>query len=88
MNMLNGGLVLSLAVTLGTFHPAALAGVTSSPAEGVAVNVNEAAHRVDVTVDGKPFTSYLWETNQRKPVLYPLVAPDGTTVTRGYPFQT
>jgi len=53
---------------------------------GVKVAVDEAAHRVDITVDGKPFTSYLWATNQRKPVLYPLIAPDGTTVSRGYPF--
>ena len=58
------------------------------PAKGVAVTTNEAAHRVDITIDGKPFTSYLWQTNQRKPVLYPIIAPDGTTVTRGYPFET
>ncbi len=54
--------------------------------KGVVVKADEAAHRVDVTIDGTPFTSYLWDTNQRKPVLYPLIAPDGTTVTRGYPF--
>jgi Methane oxygenase PmoA len=54
----------------------------------VAVVANDAEHRVDITIDGKPFTSYLWQTNQRKPVLYPLIAPDGTTVTRGYPFET
>ena len=89
MNMLKrGGLLLSLAFTMNGFTPADGATVGSTPANGVNVNVNEAAHRVDVTVDGKPFTSYLWETNQRKPVLYPLIAPDGTTVTRGYPFQT
>jgi hypothetical protein len=52
----------------------------------VAVKEDAAAHRVDVSIDGRPFTSYLWQTNQRKPVLYPLIAPDGTTVTRGYPF--
>ena len=52
----------------------------------VRVTPNEATHRVDITIDGAPFTSYLWQTNQRKPVLYPLIAPDGTTVTRGYPF--
>jgi len=52
----------------------------------VRVTPNEASHRVDITIDGAPFTSYLWQTNQRKPVLYPLIAPDGTTVTRGYPF--
>src|ERR1035438_5043560 len=55
------------------------------PAKGVAVTVNEAAHRVDITVDGQPFTSYLWHTSQRKPILYPLIAPDGTTLTRGNP---
>lgn len=60
----------------------------SSASQGIGVRVNDAEHRVDVTVDGKPFTSYLWQTNQRKPVLYPLIAPDGTTVTRGYPFET
>jgi hypothetical protein len=57
-------------------------------AKGVEVVANETTHRVDVTVDGQPFTSYLWGTNQRKPILYPIVAPDGTTVTRGYPFKT
>jgi hypothetical protein len=66
---------------------AAMAIATSSGAQkGVVVKADEAAHRVDVTIDGTPFTSYLWDTNQRKPVLYPLIAPDGTTVTRGYPF--
>ncbi len=53
--------------------------------KGVTVTTNEAAHRVDITVDGQPFTSYLWGTNQRKPVLYPLISPDGITLTRGYP---
>jgi hypothetical protein len=62
------------------------AGLGTVGAKGVVVATNEAAHRVDITIDGAPFTSYLWATNQRKPVLYPLIAPDGTTVTRGYPF--
>ena len=53
--------------------------------KGVAVTVNQAAHRVDITIDGKPFTSYLWHTSQRKPILYPLLAPDGTTLTRNVP---
>jgi hypothetical protein len=71
--------ILSLALTIPAL---------AKDGKGVDVNVNESAHRVDVTIDGKPFTSYLWNTNQRKPVLYPLIAPDGTTVTRGFPFQT
>lgn len=57
----------------------------AAPAKGVSVVTHDAAHRVDVTVDGQPFTSYLWHTSQRKPILYPLIAPDGTTLTRGNP---
>lgn len=53
----------------------------------VTVTPHEADHRIDVTVDGHPFTSYMWPTSLDKPVLYPLVAPDGTTVTRGFPLE-
>jgi hypothetical protein len=52
---------------------------------GVEVIANEAARRVDITIDGKPFTTYMWPTTLKKPVLYPLVDSDGVTVTRGYP---
>ncbi len=48
---------------------------------------NEAARRVDVTVDGKPFTSYIWPTSLKKPVLYPLRTAKGTLVTRGFPLE-
>jgi hypothetical protein len=67
---------------------AILAAPLAAVGRGVQVEVKDAEHRVDIAIDGKPFTSYLWQTNQRKPVLYPLIAPDGTTVTRGYPFAT
>jgi hypothetical protein len=53
----------------------------------VKVTTDEAQRRVDVTIDGKPFTSYLWPTTLTKPVLFPLIAPDGVTVTRGYPLD-
>jgi hypothetical protein len=49
------------------------------------VTPNEAARRVDITFDGAPFTSYVWPTSLKKPVLYPLIAPGGITVSRGYP---
>jgi hypothetical protein len=61
-------------------------GISATLHAQVRVTPNETSHRVDITIDGAPFTSYLWQTNQRKPVLFPLIAPDGTTVTRGYPF--
>jgi hypothetical protein len=57
------------------------------PAKGVQVIANEAQRRVDITIDGAPFTSYLWPTSLKKPVLYPLIDDEGITVTRGYPLD-
>jgi hypothetical protein len=53
--------------------------------KGVQVVPDEAHQRVDITIDGKPFTSYVWPTVLKKPVLYPLIAPDGIDVVRGFP---
>ena len=47
------------ALCLGVFILTAANAQAAPPAKGVAVTVNEAAHRVDITVDGQPFTSYL-----------------------------
>jgi hypothetical protein len=57
------------------------------PETGVRVVANEAARRVDVFADGKPFTSYIWPGTIKKPVLYPLRTAAGTIVTRGYPLE-
>ena len=38
-------------------------------------------------VGGKPFTSYVWPTTLKKPVLYPLRSANGVVVTRGYPLE-
>ncbi|HKQ05169.1 MAG TPA: PmoA family protein [Blastocatellia bacterium] len=54
---------------------------------GVQVVPNEAARRVDVFVDGKPFTAYIWPETIKKPVLFPLRTAQGATVTRGYPLE-
>src|SRR5215510_10781036 len=54
---------------------------------GVQVVPNEAARRVDVTIDGQPFTAYIWPDSVKKPVLYPLRTNKGTLVTRGYPLD-
>jgi hypothetical protein len=46
---------------------------------------HEADRRVDVTIDGRPFTSYAWPANLAKPVLYPIRTDTGQVITRGYP---
>ena len=38
-------------------------------------------------VGGQPFTSYIWPTTIKKPVLYPLRTAKGVVVTRGYPLD-
>jgi hypothetical protein len=48
---------------------------------------HEANKRVDVMIDGKLFTSYIWPDNVYKPVLVPILTPSGTPVTRGFPLQ-
>ena len=64
-----------------------LVAARASAQPSVQVVPNEAAQRVDVTVDGKPFTSYIWPTTLKKPVLYPLRSAKGTVVTRGFPLE-
>ena len=74
------------ALALGIIALAALGG-TLTAADGVDVKVNEASQRVDVTIDGKPFTSYIWPSTLKKPVLYPIRTAKGTLVTRGFPLD-
>jgi hypothetical protein len=48
---------------------------------------HDADRRVDVLVDGKPFTSYIYPTTLKKPTLYPLRTASGVIVTRGWPLE-
>jgi hypothetical protein len=59
----------------------------AAPSKGVQVVADEANRRVHITIDGQPFTSYIWPTTLKKPVLYPLITDEGVTVTRGYPLS-
>ena len=57
-------------------------------AQAVRLARKEAEKRVDITVDGKPFTSYCWDERIMRPVLYPIFSSGGSFVTRGFPFET
>ena len=46
-----------------------------------------AQQRIDVLAGGKLFTAYRWPEGVYKPILYPLISPEGTTVTRGFPLE-
>ena len=61
--------------------------ISGGAARGVTVKPNEAQRRADISIDGKPFTSFIWPTTLKKPTLFPLITDDGVTVTRGYPLE-
>jgi hypothetical protein len=61
--------------------------LVSAAPDRVLVVVNELGRRVDISIDGKPFTSYIWPATLKKPVLYPLRTAQGTIITRGFPLE-
>ena len=48
---------------------------------------NKTENKIDVLIDGKLFTSFLYPDSLEKPVLYPVQAGNGTIVTRGFPLN-
>lgn len=72
-------------VLTASISMALVADAAAETGNSVQVTRNDAAQRVDVNIDGQPFTSYMWPLVAKKPVLYPLRTPKGTMVTRGYP---
>jgi hypothetical protein len=78
---------LALAVLAGSASTATAQEAKKVASDYVQVVKKEADRRVDVLVGGKPFTSYVWPTTQKKAVLHPIIAANGTVITRGYPLQ-
>lgn len=67
-------------------------GEAEQPTSALAIQIvrNDAEQKVDVLVDGQPFTSYLYSDQisvLKKPVIYPILTPKGNDVTRGFPLQ-
>jgi hypothetical protein len=83
-----GLLSLVAAATIGAGAAASSTG--KGPAAGaepprVTLSHPGSQPRIDVRVDGKPFTSYIWPGTLKKPTLYPIVSGDGVVLTRGFP---
>jgi len=49
------------------------------------VELKRSQNQIEVTVDGKPFTTYYFNAGTAKPYLMPLRAASGEIVTRGFP---
>ena len=59
----------------------------SSKANGVKLVRVDDKHKVDVFINGSLFTSYQYPENIEKTFLFPVYAPDGSVITRGYPIE-
>ncbi|HKW35154.1 MAG TPA: PmoA family protein [Candidatus Acidoferrum sp.] len=78
---------ISVVIALSAFSAAAFLPARPNPGDRISVTVDAQNRRVHVSIDGQPFTSYIWPTKLAKPVLYPLRTAKGTIVTRGYPLE-
>lgn len=73
--------ILFLPILLGIGHVAS--------AQRVELQNNGADRRVEVNVDGKPFTAYIYPGTEtlKKTALYPVRTARGTLITRGWPMD-
>jgi hypothetical protein len=60
---------------------------TSVSGQAAKVKFVKGDHKVDVLIGGKLFTSYQYPVNMEKPYLFPVYAPNGSVVTRGFPLE-
>lgn len=77
--------LLSFLVLFFTFSSFAQQSKVNS--KGVSIISLEKEKRVDVYLDGKLFTSYIYPENLDKPVLFPVRTSGGTLVSRGFPLE-
>lgn len=61
--------------------------VSDAQANRFKITQNKEESRIDITVDGRPFTSYIYPDSLMKPVLYPILSADGKFITRGWPIK-
>lgn len=62
-------------------------GVFAQKNETVKVIKSSTENKIDILINDKPFTSFLYPDTLEKPVLYPVHAADGKIVTRGFPLH-
>lgn len=55
--------------------------------QSVQVTKDDKAKAVHIQIGNKRFTSFIYPDTLEKPTLYPILAANGTVVTRGFPFD-
>lgn len=72
-------IILLLSICLGIY------GIAQNTNSKITFRLSNTETKIDILADGKLFTSFQWPENICKPVLYPVFAPSGNEITRGFP---
>jgi hypothetical protein len=87
MRVLRSSLTTASGATLLALSIAPMSRAQTAGPNYVQIVSRDADRRVDILIGGTPFTSYIYPTTLKKPVLYPLRTASGVVVTRGYPLE-
>ena len=63
-----------------------IAAVAACPTPAAEVRMQRHEDRIDVSIDGKAFTAYVF-AGHRKPILFPVIGPGGAAMTRAWPMR-
>lgn len=74
-------------VTLVVMTVLAFSTVVNAQTEKVVLQKDDANRKVDVMIGDQLFTSYQYPADMEKPYLFPVFAPNGSDITRGYPLK-
>lgn len=55
------------------------------PGSPVSFVRDDAAHKVEISIDGRYFTTFFYPEDEAKPILWPIMTASGVDITRGYP---
>ena len=67
------------------FLSLSIIGFNSCKSQKVEFRNDEANKKVEVLIDGKLFTAFIYPDNMEKQTLYPICSASGKIITRGYP---
>ncbi len=81
------GLAVSLITTSFSCTEQNVVKPRSAAVKAPTVKFVQGDNKIDVMIDGKPFTSYLYENQLTKPALFPVYTPSGIMVNRAYPLM-
>ncbi len=83
----NSNLIFLVVILFALGINAGCSSANAKRSKRIMVTDNRLAKRVDISIDGKPFTSYIYPDVLKKPVLYPIRTAEGSFITRGWPMD-